>query len=173
MVTNDDELAAKARMIAKHGQSKKYVHDVLGCNSRLDSIQAAILNVKLAYLNDFNAKRKIAADRYEDLLSSIKGITTPQTVKKATHIFHQYTIKVDSDRNGLQAHLSEHGIGCAIYYPIPLHLQKAFINIPTRKGDLTITEEIKDQVLSLPIDTEITLEQQEYICNTIKEYITP
>lgn len=172
VATNDDQLAEKVRMISRHGQSAKYVHDVIGCNSRLDSIQAAILNVKLPHLDRFNAKRQAAAENYNRLLENIEGIQTPINKAYSQHIYHQYTIKVDGDRNALADHLSKNGIGCAVYYPIPLHMQKAFMSIPNRKGDLTVTEEIKDKVISLPIDTEITIEQQEYIIETIKQFIT-
>lgn len=172
VVTDDDTLAEKARMIAKHGQSKKYIHDRLGCNSRLDSIQAAVLNVKLKYLDKYNEHRQLVAERYDRLLKDIPGITTPCRPLNGTHIFHQYTIKVEERRDELQKELTDQGIGSAIYYPIPLHMQKAFMGIPTRKGELEATEEIKDQVLSIPIDSELSLDQQEYICNTIKDFIT-
>lgn len=172
VITNNDELAAKVRMIAKHGQSKKYYHEVIGCNSRLDSIQAAVLRVKLNYLDNYTQKRREAAAVYDKLLSGVKGITVAINPSYSAHVYHQYTIRVENNRDGLQQHLKEKGISSVIYYPVPLHMQKAFMSIPNRKGDLSVTEEIKGQVLSLPIDTEISLEQQEYICTTIKEYNT-
>lgn len=172
VLTNNDSLAAKVRMIAKHGQSKKYYHDVIGCNSRLDSIQAAILRVKLKHLDEYTDRRRGSAAVYDKMLKEVEGIDVPAQPKFSNHVYHQYTIKVKEDRDGLQKHLSEKGISSTIYYPVPLHLQKAFVNIPNRKGDLSVTEEIMGQVLSLPIDTQISIEQQEYICTTIKEYNT-
>lgn len=172
VLTNDDTLASKVRMIAKHGQSKKYHHAVIGCNSRLDSIQAAVLRVKLKHLDMYTEKRRGSAAIYNSLLDDIEGITTPERQEYSDHVYHQYTIKVSQGRDKLQAYLSERGISSTIYYPVPLHLQKAFMNIPNRKGDLSATEEIMGQVLSLPIDTQISIEQQEYICTTIKEYNT-
>lgn len=172
VMTNNDELAAKTRMIAKHGQSKKYHHDVLGCNSRLDTIQAAVLNVKLKYLDNFNAKRNIAAANYYHMLAGVDNVILPENPGYSTHVYHQFTIRYTGNRDALQEYLSQQGISSVVYYPIPLHMQKAFMNIQNRKGELIETEIIKDQVLSLPIDTEITIEQQEYICTTIKEFNT-
>ena len=134
LCTDDDELAAKARMIARHGQGKKYHHDILGCNSRLDSIQAAVLQVKLKHLETYNDQRRLVADRYRDRLSEVEGIHLPLEKVNSRHVYHQYTIKVDQGREELKDHLQEQGISCMIYYPIPLHKQKAFVNIPVKKG---------------------------------------
>ncbi|MFY0644063.1 MAG: DegT/DnrJ/EryC1/StrS family aminotransferase [Bacteroidia bacterium] len=171
LCTNNDQLAKKIRMLSKHGQIEKYKHEILGCNSRLDSIQAAVLNVKLQHLDTYNEKRRQAALIYNELLSDVNSITCPSVPDKSTHVYHQYTIQYEHGRDGLQQHLKENGISSTIYYPIPLHQQKAFVAIPHRKGELEVTEEIKEKVISLPIDTSITKEQQEYICNTIKNYL--
>ena len=168
--TNDADLAAKMKMLSKHGQKEKYKHEILGCNSRLDSIQAAVLNVKLPMLDHYNKKRINAAENYNELLKGIGQIKSPGLAEKASHVYHQYTIQCEYGRDELQVFLRENGISSTIYYPIPLHQQKAFMAIPHRKGELDVTEELKDKVISLPIDTSITKEQQEYICSIIKNY---
>jgi dTDP-4-amino-4,6-dideoxygalactose transaminase len=171
VTTNDDALAEKIRMICKHGQKQKYIHDIIGCNSRLDSIQAAVLNVKLKHLSKYNKSRQNTAEIYKKKLAEILGIKLLSNPEYSAHVYHQFTVLADS-RDKLQAHLSEHGIGSAIYYPVPLHQQKAFMAIPMRKGDLEVTEEVKDRVISLPIDSELDIEQQEYICKTINDFYT-
>ncbi len=168
--TNDDKLAEQLRMLAKHGQKQKYKHEILGCNSRLDSLQAAVLNVKLPYLESYNQSRITAANIYNELLSDIAQIRTPEVLENSTHVYHQYTILCEHGRNELQEKLRNEGVSSVIYYPIPLHKQKAFTSIPHRKGELDNTEIIVDKVLSLPIDSSLKREQQEYICNIIKHY---
>lgn len=170
VITNDDKLAAKVRIIAKHGQSKKYHHEVLGCNSRLDTVQAAILSVKLNYLDKYNAHRRGAAQNYLNLLADHDKLILPRNPGYSNHVYHQFTIRYRGNRDGLQRYLAENGISSTVYYPVPLHMQKAFMNIQNRKGDLTQTEIIMNEVISLPIDSEITLDQQEYICTTLKNY---
>lgn len=171
LMTNDDDLAFRAKMIASHGQTKKYVHDVIGCNSRLDTIQAAILNVKLHHLNDYNRKREKIAKRYYEGLSDLKFIVLPMKMPFSSHVFHQFTLKVtDGKRDDLKSFLFSNGISSMIYYPFPLHKQEAFQNISVRKGDLSVSELLCEQVLSLPMHTELTEEVQNYIIDKIREY---
>ena len=171
LMTNNDELAQKIRMIANHGQRVKYHHEVIGCNSRLDTIQAAILNVKLKYLNDYSNARYNAAQIYHALLNGVEGITIPDEMPFSTHVYHQYTLKVkDGKRDMLKKHLEEQGIPSMIYYPLPLQKQNAFKSITIQGGDLNVSELLADSVLSLPIHTEIAKEEQVIISNAIKEF---
>ena len=168
--TNDDQLADKMRMIANHGQSQKYVHDIIGINSRLDSIQAAILSVKLKELDDFNKRRQIVAKIYDDEFSSVDEIITPHREEYTEHVYHQYTIKVDeSKRDQLKSFLSDFNIPSMIYYPIPLYKQKAFSSYYAGTG-LINTEALCKQVLSLPMHTEMDNEIQYYITNKVKDF---
>lgn len=173
LMTNNDELAPKIRMIANHGQKVKYHHEVIGCNSRLDTIQAAILNVKLKYLTNYCDARYNAAQVYHNLLKDIDGIAIPTELPFSTHVYHQYTLKVNNGkRNLLKKHLEEHGIPSMIYYPLPLQKQNAFISIAVQAETLDISVQLADSVLSLPIHTEIKREQQEVIVNAIKNFFT-
>lgn len=168
--TNDDQLADKMRMIANHGQSQKYVHDRIGINSRLDSIQAAILSVKLKELDDFNKRRQSVAKIYDDEFSSVDEIITPHREEYTEHVYHQYTIKVDeSKRDQLKSFLSDFNIPSMIYYPIPLYKQKAFSSYYAGTG-LINTEALCKQVLSLPMHTEMDNEIQYYITNKVKDF---
>lgn len=170
--TNDDELAQKMRMIANHGQSVRYYHDMVGCNSRLDTIQAAILRIKLARLNDYNAARIAAADYYDTLFANHPKITTPYRAAYSRHVFHQYTLKLEGvDRDGLVKHLADHGIPSMIYYPVPAHRQKMFANWGGSKFDLPVTDWLTERVISLPIHTELTQEQQDFIGSKVLEFI--
>lgn len=172
MMTNDDELAEKLRMIANHGQTVKYHHDIIGCNSRLDSIQAAILGVKLKYLDEYIRARQEAAAFYNDAFQEPDEIITPHTAAYSSHGFHQYTIKLEGvDRNALMNYLQSKGIPANIYYPIPVHLQKGYSAYGMKTGDMPITEELTGKVLSLPIHTELTEEQLVYIITHIKNFI--
>ena len=168
--TNDDQLADKMRMIANHGQSQKYIHDRIGINSRLDSIQAAILSVKLKELDDFNRRRQSVAKIYDDEFSSVDEIITPHGEEYTEHVYHQYTIKVDeSKRDQLKSFLSDFNIPSMIYYPIPLYKQKAFSSYYAGTG-LINTEALCKQVLSLPMHTEMDNEIQYYITNKVKDF---
>ena len=169
--TNDDKLAEKMKMISNHGMKVRYHHEILGVNSRLDSIQAAILNVKLKYLEDYQKARYEAAQIYTNALKGIEGIETPIEVSYSTHVYHQYTLKINNGRrDGLREFLANNGIPAMIYYPIPLHLQKAFLQI-ARQGDvMEVSEQLSKTVLSLPMHTELDLEQQSYIIEKIKEF---
>ncbi len=170
--TNDDVLGEKMKMIANHGQTQLYTHDLVGVNSRLDSIQAAILDIKLKHLNDYTRARQNAAGYYTQNLSSIEGIKTPIVISNSTHVYHQYTIQLDSEekRNALQKHLNDNGIPTKIYYPIPQHLQRAYNLKGYKPGDLPITEHASRTVLSLPMHTELSQEQLDYIVNKVREF---
>lgn len=171
LMTNDEILAGKIKMIANHGQEKKYYHKVLGCNSRLDSIQAAILNVKLKYLDDYSYNRNRMADFYFDQLSSIEGLILPLKPKSSTHVYHQFTMKVKNGRrNELQSYLKEKGIPSMIYYPLPLYKQEAFTSYVKEGFSLQNTEQLCEEVISLPIHTEFNFQHLEFICKAIKNF---
>lgn len=171
--TNDDELASKIRMIVNHGQSKRYYHDSIGVNSRLDSLQAAVLKVKLKHLDRYNAARRAVADRYDKAFGATGVITPPYRSPFSTHVFHQYTVKLADgiDRDGLNAFLTEEGIPSMIYYPVPNHLQKAYQYYGYQKGDFEVTEDLCSRVISFPIHTEMEDEQQELIISKVIEFI--
>lgn len=171
LFTQDKSLAEKIRMIANHGQKIKYHHDSIGVNSRLDTLQAAVLEVKLKYLNEYESRRRGVADFYDKELSSIDFLETPFRCSKSTHVFHQYTLKTKSiDRDQFKVHLEGRGIPTMIYYPVPLHLQKAYSSSEYPIGSFTVTEELSKTVISLPIHTEMTDDQLSYICGAIKEF---
>ena len=171
LMTNDDELAIKMRMIANHGQEKKYHHKVLGCNSRLDTIQAAVLNIKLPYLDEYSTARNAMAKYYDEAFSSIYELEVPAREMKSSHVFHQYTLKVkNGKRNELQKYLAEKGIPSMIYYPLPLYKQEAFQQYVHSDFMLPTAEKLCDQVLSLPIHTEMNIEHINFICSTIKSF---
>lgn len=171
MFTRDESLAEKLHQIANHGQQKKYHHHRIGVNSRLDTIQAAVLNVKLKYLNDYTAARNEVADRYDEAFRDHKQIIIPQREKSSTHVFHQYTVKVKgADRDQLKAFLQEKGVPSMVYYPLPVHFQEAYLEYGYKPGDFPVAEALCDQVLSLPIHTEMEKEEQEYIIEIIKSY---
>lgn len=169
LFVNDKNLANKVKMIANHGQSVKYKHDIIGCNSRLDSLQAAVLNVKLKYLNDYIEARQYVADFYDKNLRDIYSIITPVNLRFSTHVYHQYTIKVlNGLRDDLKLFLSEKGIPSMVYYPIPLHRQLAFKDC--KFGNVNNSEDLSKEVLSLPIHTEMNEEQLNFICSAIHEF---
>lgn len=173
MFTNSDELAAKLRMIANHGQSKRYYHDVVGCNSRLDSIQAAVLRIKLRQLDEYNKKRRTVADYYDRYFQSYPQVKTPVRAQNSKHVFHQYTLTLEGvDRDGLNAFLAEKEIPSMIYYPVPAHRQKMFAAFESETTDLPITDWLTERVISLPIHTEMTEEQLRFICDGVAEYLT-
>ncbi len=169
--TNNDELAKRIKMMTNHGQSKKYQHDVIGVNSRLDSIQAAVLNIKLKHLDSYCDARNSVAELYDSSLKDINGLSIPIRVSNSSHVFHQYTLKIkNGKRNELKYFLQEKGIPSMIYYPFPLHFQKAYQSNKFPKGSLPVSEKLCEEVLSLPIHTEMTYEMQNFIINTIKEF---
>ncbi|MBK6521240.1 MAG: DegT/DnrJ/EryC1/StrS family aminotransferase [Sphingobacteriaceae bacterium] len=171
MYTNDDELAAKLRMIAHHGQSKQYIHDVLGVNSRLDTIQAAVLKVKLKQLDNYAKARNNAADFYDKAFANHPKIKTPTRAKFSTHVFHQYTLKLNGvDRDKLREFLAERNIPSMIYYPIPLHKQNAFKSDRNKEADLPITMKLCASVISLPMHTELSNETLKFITDSVLEF---
>ena len=178
--TNDDDLAHTIRGIVNHGMYKRYHHDVVGVNSRLDSIQAAVLNAKLPLLDAYNAARQLAARKYTEKLRGLDALILPaiRCNKENTstscncHVFHQYTIRlIEGNRDELVAHLNSKGVPCGVYYPIPLHQQKAYSNDRYNEVDFTITNQLSKQVFSLPMHTELEDDQIEYIVDTIKGYL--
>jgi len=173
MFTNNPDLAHRLTAIANHGMWKRYHHDEVGVNSRLDSIQAAILRVKLKRLDSYNNARRKAANYYNQQLKNVEGIQTPITSERSTHVFHQYTLKLASsiDRNGLQEFLKSKEIPSMIYYPVPLHQQKAYVDNLKKDKDFPITMELIKCVISLPMHTELCKEQQDFIIESIIEYL--
>lgn len=172
--TNDDALAHTLRGIVNHGMYVRYHHDVVGVNSRLDSLQAAVLNAKLPQLDSYNQARQAAAGKYSAALANHPNIITPVVAGSTdSHVFHQYTLRiVDANRDGLMQHLLDNGIPCAIYYPIPLHAQKAYASSRYREEDFPVTNQLCKEVLSLPMHTELDDDQIEFIANTILEYLS-
>jgi dTDP-4-amino-4,6-dideoxygalactose transaminase len=172
LFTRNKDLADKIGMIANHGQVKKYVHKYIGVNSRLDTIQASILDVKLAYLDSYAAARRAGADYYDKHLNGVAGIQIPLRVSYSSHVFHQYTLLVaNNKRDELKKYLESKGIPAMIYYPVPLNEQEAFIKIGRVIGELTDTGKLCNEVLSLPIHTEMLEEQQEYIIKNITTFL--
>ena len=170
--TNDEKLAGKLRMIANHGQSKRYYHDVVGCNSRLDSVQAAVLNVKLKYLDNYIKARVAVADYYDRAFAKNSRITTPYRAPYSNHVFHQYTIILNEvDRDGLNKWLGDHNIPSAIYYPVPAHRQKMFDAFGGSSFQLKTTDWLTERVISLPIHTEMDDDQLAYITGRVLEYV--
>lgn len=167
--TNDDVLAQRLRIMSNHGQTVKYQHDILGLNSRLDTLQAAVLMAKLPHLHDFEKSRRAVAARYDEALGSLDGLEIPVRTVDSSHVFHQYTItcKTAAMRDALKMYLAEHEIPSMIYYPRPLYLQTAYQQVV----NLTISEDLCNRVLSLPICPELDVEQQEYIINNIRNFI--
>jgi dTDP-4-amino-4,6-dideoxygalactose transaminase len=171
MFTNDDALAERLRMTANHGQKVKYYHDLIGVNSRLDTLQAAILNVKLAHLDTYTTARQRAAQRYDEGLGDLKGLTLPFRAKNSTHVFNQYTVQVaDSRRDALRAYLQEKGVPTMVYYPVPLHFQKAYKTPEYGAGAFPVAERLSESVLSLPVHTEMTTDQLDYICDVVRSF---
>ncbi len=169
--TNDDNLADKIYLAANHGQNKRYHHKIIGCNSRLDSIQAEILNVKLKYLTDYNNNRSTMANNYNLAFEAIKEIQTPKIIKNSTHVYHQYTLKIlNHKRDELKQYLLENDIPSMIYYPIPLYRQEAFKKYAQRDFTLKNTEELSKNVISLPIHTELNNSNQDYIIDKVVKY---
>lgn len=171
--TNDDDLAHYIRGIVNHGMYKRYYHDVVGVNSRLDSFQAAVLSAKLPYLDEYNNARRSAAQKYDEAFKNNKNIETPVVSNKGenSHVFHQYTLKIrNGKRDELAAFLQENGIPHGIYYPVALHLQKAYADSRYVESDFTVTNQLCKEVLSLPMHTELDDEQIDFITRKINEF---
>lgn len=170
--TNDDELAKKIRMIANHGQSVQYYHDEIGVNSRLDSMQAAILRIKLRHLDEYAKARNNAAAYYNNAFANSTKVTTPAFANQSTHVFHQYTLLLNGvNRDDLRAYLADKGIPAMIYYPVPLHMQKAYTDPRYTEGMFPVTEELCKKVISLPMHTELDEEQLKLITSSVLEFI--
>ena len=170
--TNDEALAEKLKMIAAHGQSKKYYHDLVGCNSRLDAMQAAILDIKLKHLDEYIAARRKAADFYDRAFAGNEKITTPYRASYSNHVFHQYTLVLNNtDRDGLNKYLADKGVPSMIYYPVPSHKQKMFAAFGGGDYQLPVTNWLTERVISLPIHTELDEEQQDFIISNVLDYI--
>jgi len=172
LITNNDELAQICRSIANHGMKVRYYHDNIGVNSRLDSLQAAILGIKLKYLDEYNKARQRAADYYDYAFIHCNKFSTPARNPKSTHIFHQYTLIVNGiDRNELKNYLQTKDIPSMVYYPVPLHLQNAYKYLNYKEGDFPITEQLCKSVISLPMHTELDDEQLNFITNAVLEFV--
>jgi UDP-2-acetamido-2-deoxy-ribo-hexuluronate aminotransferase len=170
--TNNDELAVKLRMIANHGQSKKYYHDVVGCNSRLDNIQAAVLRIKLRQLDNYIDARRNVADYYDGFFGPMKGVQIPFRSHDSKHVFHQYTLILNGhNRDGLNEYLATKDIPSMIYYPVPAHRQKMFESFGSSSTNLPTTDWLTQRVISLPIHTEMQEEQLEFITNSVAEFL--
>ena len=171
LVTSDKAVAAMARMIRDHGQSKKYFHDMEGYNGRLDAIQATVLRTKLRRLPDWNKARQDNAGYYDSLLADINEVAITPEAGFASSVYHLYVIKVD-DRDGLQKYLGEKGVATGLHYPMPLHLQKAYAHMAHQQGDFPVTERVAERLLSLPMFPELTREQMDYVVGCIKEFLS-
>jgi len=172
MFTNSDSLAEQMRIIANHGMKVRYYHEVIGVNSRLDNLQAAVLRIKLRRLDDYKAARNAVAALYDQAFAEVDQLATPQRNPNSTHAFHQYTLKCHGiDRDALREHLAEQEIPSMIYYPVPLHQQKAFEVAGLKQKPLPITETLSKQVISFPIHTEMDDDQLERISKTVTDYV--
>lgn len=170
--TDNDELAKKLKMMANHGQSRQYYHDVVGCNSRLDSVQAAILDIKLRHLDDYAAARRKVADYYNKAFAGHSKITTPFRAPYSDHVFHQYTLQLEGvNRDELKKHLADNNIPSMIYYPVPGHKQKMFDQFDTASQVMPVTDWLTERVISLPIHTEMEEEQLKFITSKVLEFV--
>ncbi|MBK8341458.1 MAG: DegT/DnrJ/EryC1/StrS family aminotransferase [Flavobacteriales bacterium] len=171
LFTNDDALAKRLRRVCNHGSEVRYYHEVVGVNSRLDAMQAAILRIKLKHLDEYATARNSAASHYDRAFAGMAHITVPERDPSSTHVFHQYTLKVTGGhRDALKKHLEANGVPAMIYYPVPCHLQNAYKNARCPEGSLPITEQLTHEVLSLPMSTELDEEQLKHITATVKSY---
>ncbi|MEP6738190.1 MAG: DegT/DnrJ/EryC1/StrS family aminotransferase [Chryseolinea sp.] len=171
LYTQDESLAKRIKMISNHGQKVKYYHDIIGVNSRLDTLQAAILNVKIKYLGDYTQRRNAVAEYYDQALAGIEGLEIPYRATYSNHGFHQYTLKVKGvDRDAFKEYLAKEGVPSMIYYPVPLHLQQAYQQKEYGPGSFPVAESLSKAVISLPIHTEMTSSQLEFIADTVRKY---
>jgi dTDP-4-amino-4,6-dideoxygalactose transaminase len=170
--TNDDELANQMRVVVNHGMTVRYYHDFIGVNSRLDSIQAAVLRVKLARLDAYAEARNLAAEYYDNAFKNHPKLKTPARFEKSTHVFHQYTLVTEGvDRNAMQEFLMKKEVPAMIYYPVPLHLQKAYLDPRYKEGDFPVTEQLCKTVISLPMHTELDDDQLQFITSSVLEFV--
>jgi dTDP-4-amino-4,6-dideoxygalactose transaminase len=171
MLVNDDDLASRIRMVANHGQGKRYYHDIIGVNSRLDAMQAAVLRAKLPHLDEYAAARRKVADAYDDAFSSIDRLETPKRHPKSTHVFHQYTLKTSGvDLDDIRSIHTEHEVPSMIYYPVPLHKQKAYEAYTPEGKNFPVSDDLATRVISLPVHTEMQDDQLAHIIDTVSEY---
>ncbi len=168
-LTNNEQVADNLKQLRVHGEKPKYIHKWVGLNSRLDSLHAAVLKVKLEYLEGWSEARRKNADYYYENLADVKGIKLPVIAPKAVSIYNQFTLQAER-RDELMEHLKANDIGCAVYYPLPLHLQECFAELGYKKGDMPVSEEMADKVLSIPIYSELSREQQDFVIEKIKEF---
>lgn len=169
--SNDEELAGRIKMISNHGQKQKFYHDEIGLNSRLDTLQAAILIKKLKKLNEYISRRQKVAVYYDKHLGNLKGLTIPQRSKNSTHVFHQYTLKLQNkDHEAFRDYLKDKGIPTMVYYPLPMHLQKAYSDYGCKEGDFPVSERLCTEVVSIPIHTQMNEAMLEFITLAIKSY---
>jgi len=172
LFTNDESFGKRAASLVNHGMQKRYYYDHVGVNSRLDTLQAAILRVKLQHLDDYHRLRQEAASWYDTNLSGIEGLQTPVHSTFTTHIFHQYTLQIEaSRRDSLKQYLQEKGVPSQVYYPVPLHLQRAYADLGYQEGSLPVSEELCKRVLSLPMHTELKPDQLGYISDHIQQFL--
>jgi dTDP-4-amino-4,6-dideoxygalactose transaminase len=170
--TNDDELANQMRVVVNHGMTVRYYHDFIGVNSRLDSIQAAVLRVKLARLDAYAEARNHAAEYYDNAFKNHPKLKTPARFEKSTHVFHQYTLVTEGvDRNAMQEFLMKKEVPAMIYYPVPLHMQKAYLDPRYKEGDFPVTEHLCKTVISLPMHTELDEDQLQFITSSVLEFV--
>jgi len=170
--TDNDDVAKKIRMVANHGQSVQYYHDEIGVNSRLDSMQAAILRIKLRHLDEYAAARNKVAAYYDKAFANHPKVKIPVRDPKSTHVFHQYTLVLNGvDRTAMRDFLAAKGIPSMIYYPVPLHLQKAYMDPRYKEGDFPVTEHLCKNVISLPMHTEMSDADMEFIVSGVLEYL--
>ena len=168
LFTNDDAFAAKARSIANHGMGERYHYDTVGINSRLDSIQAAVLDAKLTHLDEYTAARRAAAAAYDNALCGAEGLVLPTKAPYTTHVYHQYTVRIEGkDRDEVRKRLADRGVPSMIYYPIPLHLQRAYRALGYKEGDFPVSERLASTVLSLPMHTELDGKQLQYVADSL------
>lgn len=170
VITNDATLADNIRMLRDHGQSRKYYHNIVGINSRMDGIQGAILSVKLRYLEEWNNLRRANARRYNELLRDVDGIVLPQEMAYARHVYHIYAVRVNR-RDAFMAGLADRGIGCGIHYPVPVHLQEAYTPLKLGKGAFPVSEKCGEEFVSLPLFPEMTPDQVAYVAEQVKELL--
>jgi len=169
LTTNDEEIYRKALKLRDHGSEKKYFHDLIGFNYRMSEFQAAVLNVKMKYIEEWTEKRRLNAYRYNQRLSEIDSVIIPSVLDRVRHVYHLYVIRA-RERDKLQAYLKENGIGTGLHYPFPLHLTGAYSHLGLKKGDFPMAEKLADEILSLPIYAELTEEQIDYVCGKIKDF---
>ncbi len=171
LFTNDDELAHKIRRVCNHGSDERYYHEVVGVNSRLDSLQAAVLRIKLRHLNEYAKARSVAAAAYDNAFSGIEGVSVPERSSFSTHVFHQYTLRIAKGRRDeLKKHLEAAGVPAMVYYPVPCHLQNAYKSERFPAGSLPVTESLITEVISLPMSTELDNDQLTHITTAVKSF---